>query len=121
MLSILIPGPRSPTGDDFDTLIEPLVEELKKLWFEGVLLRDASVFRGREYFHLKVMLIFCVHDFLAYGMVAGCVTKGYRGCPVCGPFTVSRRSRFLKKNVYEDQARRHLRDDHPLRFNTRDF
>ena len=121
MLSLLISGPRSPTGDDFDTLVEPLVEELEQLWYDGVVLQDASRFRGEEFFVMKAMLVFCIHDFPAYGMVAGCVTKGYHACPVCGPNTTSRRSRFLRKNVYEDQARMHLSGDHPMRANIEDF
>ena len=121
MLSLLIPGPKAPSGDDFDTLIEPLVEELEILWYDGIMMQDAARFRNEHLFLMKVMLIFCIHDFPAYGMVAGCVTKGYHGCPVCGPFTVSRRSEFLKKNVYDDQARMHLPEDHEMRGNTQDF
>lgn len=121
MLSLLIPGPKAPTGDDFDTLIEPLVEELEELWYDGVMMEDAARFRDERYFLMKAMLIFCIHDFPAYGLVSGCVTKGYLGCPICGPNTISRRSQFLKKNIYEDQARLHLPEDHPMRSNARDF
>ena len=121
ILSLIIPGPKAPSADDFDTLIEPLVQELEMLWHEGIMMQDAARFRNERYFLMKVMLIFCTHDFPAYGMVAGVVTKGYIGCPICGPNTVSRRSQFLKKNVYDNQARRHLPIGHPLRSNTRDF
>ena len=121
ILSLIIPGPKSPTGENFDTLIEPLVEELETLWHDGLMLEDAARFRGERYFLMRAMLIFCIHDFPAYGMVAGCVTKGYHGCPICGPNTVSRRSQYLKKNVYDDQARRHLPSAHPMRLNARDF
>ena len=92
MLSLLIPGPKAPSGDDFDTFPEPLVEELEELWCTGVMMEDAARFRNEPFFMMRVMLIFCIHDFPAYGMVAGCVTKGYLGCPVCGPNTISRRS-----------------------------
>ena len=121
MLSILIPGPRAPTGDDFDTLLEPLVEELEQLWYDGILMHDAARFRGENMFIMKVMIVFCIHDFPAYGMVAGCVTEGYHGCPICGPNTTSRRLLFLKKDVYDNRARMHLRDDHEMRSNTRDI
>ena len=121
ILSLIIPGPKAPSSDHFDVLIEPLVEELEMLWHEGMMLEDASRFRGERYFLMRAMLIFCIHDFPAYGMVAGQVTKGYHACPVCGPNTLSRRSQFLKKNVYDNQARRHLPPSHPLRSNSRDF
>ena len=41
MLSLLIPGPKSP-GNDIDIYLEPLVEELKVLWDSGVETYDAS-------------------------------------------------------------------------------
>jgi len=25
-----------------------------------------------------------IHDFPVYGLVMGCVTEGYKGCPICG-------------------------------------
>ncbi|GJW26326.1 uncharacterized protein Tco_0040137 [Tanacetum coccineum] len=41
MLSMLIPGPKSP-GKDMDVFLRPLVEELKTLWSKGVRMRDAA-------------------------------------------------------------------------------
>jgi ssDNA-binding Zn-finger/Zn-ribbon topoisomerase 1 len=41
-----------------------------------------------------------IHDFPTYGHVARCVTKGYKGCPICGPNTVARYSKRMKKMVY---------------------
>lgn len=35
MMSLLIPGPKSP-GKDIDAYLRPLVEELKELWDVGV-------------------------------------------------------------------------------------
>jgi hypothetical protein len=37
-----------------------------------------------------------IHDFLAYGLFAGCVTKGCVGWPPCGPTTESCFSKKLK-------------------------
>ena len=41
MLSLLIPGPRSP-GNEIDVYLQPLIEELKVLWESGVETYDAS-------------------------------------------------------------------------------
>ena len=41
ILSLLIPGPRSP-GNDFDVYLQPLIDELKLLWNSGVETYDAS-------------------------------------------------------------------------------
>jgi hypothetical protein len=42
MLSLLIPGPRSP-GNNIDVYLQPLIEELKVLWDLGVETYDASL------------------------------------------------------------------------------
>ena len=115
MLSLIIPGKRSVTGENFDIYLQPLLEELKILWNEGVPTDDAAMFQGSARFNLKAMLLWTIHNFPAYGVVAGCVTKGYRACPVCGPNTISRRSFSLHKNVYDNQYRRFLPEDHPWR------
>jgi len=41
-----------------------------------------------------------IHDFLAYGLFAGCVSKGHVGCPSCGPTTEVHFSRKLKKMIF---------------------
>jgi hypothetical protein len=41
-----------------------------------------------------------IHDFLAYGLFAGCVTKGCVGWPPCGPTTESCFSKKLKTKLY---------------------
>lgn len=117
ILSLIIPGKRSVTGECFDTYLQPLVEELQLLWSEGVRTEDAAAYKGSSSFIMKAMLMWTSHDFPAYGLVAGCVTKGYKGCPICGKNTISRRSVALKKNVYDSQYRRWLPEGHPWRTN----
>lgn len=116
MLSMIIPGPRSITGTHFDIYLEPLLLELTQLWVDGVITVDAAQYTGVRNFRLRAMLLWTIHDFPAYGLVAGCVTKGFRGCPVCGPATESRRSNALKKCVYDDQHQKWLPRNHPYRF-----
>jgi hypothetical protein len=41
MLSLLIPGPKSP-GADMDVFLEPLIDDLELLFEEGVRTYDAS-------------------------------------------------------------------------------
>lgn len=118
MLSLVIPGPRSVTGMHFDIFLEPLLRELLQLWHEGVITPDASLYQGVREFNLRAILLWTIHDFPAYGLVSGCVTKGFKGCPVCGPNTTSRRSMALKKCVYDDQHRKWLPMDHPYRRST---
>jgi hypothetical protein len=53
-----------------------------------------------------------IHDLLAYGTIAGLVTKGYQGCPICSTHTISRKPKVMRKNVYTCQHRRWLPMDH---------
>ena len=67
------------------------------------------------------MVIWTIGDFPAYRMMAGCVTKGFVGCPVCGLSFRSRRSKVLHKNVFCNCARRWLDDDHHMKMDIEKF
>jgi hypothetical protein len=105
MLSLIVPRPKSLIGAHFDIILAPLLTELFQLWHKGIVTVDATVYQGMKEFTLRVLLLWTIYDFPAYGLIAGCVTKGFRGCPVCGPSTKSKRSAALKKNLYDDQHR----------------
>lgn len=115
MLSLLIPGPDAITADHFDVFLAPLIEELNQLWCEGIMCNDAGRWRGEATFTLRAILLWCIHDFPTYAMVAGTSNKGYCACPVCGPNTPSRYSSHLSKVVYGGSHRRWLPHDHPFR------
>ena len=115
MLSLLIPGPDAVTAATFDVFMCPLLEELRELWTEGVMCRDAAQWRGEATFTLRAILLWCIHDFPAYAMMAGTSNKGYCACPVCGPSTLSRYSDQLSKVVYGGSHRRWLPLNHPFR------
>ena len=57
MLSLIIPGKKSVIGNNFDTYLEPLLEELHMLWNKGVQAHDVARFRGKRDFNLKAMLL----------------------------------------------------------------
>lgn len=79
ILSILIDGPRGP-GDKIDVFLQPLIDELKELWSEGVLTYDAS---SNNFFQLHAALLWTISDFPAYAMLSGWSTKGEYACPCC--------------------------------------
>ena len=97
MLAILIHGLEAVKSDKLNVFLEPLIEELLHLWEVGVYCIDAARYKEESHFLLKAMVLWTIGDYPAYGMLAGCVTKGYVACPVCGPGMRTRRSRFLKK------------------------
>ena len=53
ILSLLIPGPRSP-GNDIDIYLQPLIDELKLLWDSTVETYDAS---RNETFSMRAALM----------------------------------------------------------------
>ena len=57
-LSMMILSPRQP-GNDIDVYLSPLVEDLRNLWDEGVVVFDA--FR-KETFEMRAMLFCTIND-----------------------------------------------------------
>jgi hypothetical protein len=101
MLCLLIPTQLSLTGANVDVFIQPLVDELQQLWSHaGVPTRDARAYMRMPVFNLRAVLMWTLHDFPAYGLISGLTTKRFKTCPVCGPHTISRRSKILRKNLY---------------------
>jgi hypothetical protein len=111
MLALLIPGKESLTSENVDTYLALVVEELLELW-EGIKAVDVSSEGSDCNFSLRTILMWCIHDYPAYGLASGQVTKGYRACPECGPNVSTRHSASLEKNVYLGH-RRYLQRNHP--------
>ena len=110
LFSLLISGLRQP-GNDIDVYLAPLKEDLKLLWEEGIEAFDAY---QQEFFTLKVVLLWKINDFQAYGNLSGCTVKGYFACPICGEETDSQRLKHGKNNSFTGH-RRFLPCNHPFR------
>ena len=77
---ILIQGPLQP-GNDINTYLELLKEELDILWKdEGVKTWDAST---GNYFPMRAALLTTVPDYLGYGYIFGQAFHGHCGCVKC--------------------------------------
>ncbi|XP_055830880.1 uncharacterized protein LOC129899907 [Solanum dulcamara] len=76
MMTLLIPGPKSP-GNDIDVYLQPMIDELKELW-DGVETYDAH---SKSNFLMRVALLLTINDFPAYGNLSGWSTKGKLACP----------------------------------------
>ena len=79
MLSLLILGLTFPRND-IDVYLQPLVEELNKLWDVGVETFDVS---SKQSFQMNAALLWTINDFPAYGDILGWSTKGVLACPPC--------------------------------------
>jgi len=116
MLSLLIPGRKSP-GNDIDVYLQPLIEELKVLWDLGVETYDASI---NKTFQMRAALLWTISDFPGYAMLSGWSTKGSLACPCCNYETKSIYLKNSHKTCYMDH-RVFLPMDHKYRSNGRSF
>ena len=113
MLALIIPGKEAVKDHNFDVYLAPVLEELLQLW-QGVWAYDVAAINGNHRFLLRAVLMWTIHDFPALGLVSGCVTKGYKACPNCGPNTIARYSKPMRKMIYTGH-RRLLARPHPYR------
>ncbi|XP_042972709.1 uncharacterized protein LOC122304500 [Carya illinoinensis] len=96
IISLIIPGPRSP-GNEIDVYLQPLLDELLELWEYGVPTYDAS---NKETFTLHAALLWTINDFPAYENLSGWSTKGKLACPSCNADTDSNWLKYGRKHYY---------------------
>ena len=77
-MSLLIPGPKAP-GNDIDVYLGLLIDELKKLWENGI---DTFDIVTRKKFGLHAAILWTINDFLAYENLSSWNTKVYMACPI---------------------------------------
>ena len=58
-------------------LLQPLIDELKLLWYEGVLTYDIST---KNNFMIKDALLWIINDFSTYEMLSNLMTSGRLAC-----------------------------------------
>ncbi|XP_042980114.1 uncharacterized protein LOC122310298 [Carya illinoinensis] len=116
MLSLIIPGPSSPSMN-IDVYLEPLISELKELWEVGAPTYDIC---SREIFTMCVVLMWTISDFPAYGDLSGWSMKGRLACPICMGNTRSRWLKHGKKFSYMGH-RRFLPSNHRWRMMAKTF
>ncbi|GJU92193.1 zinc finger, PHD-type containing protein [Tanacetum coccineum] len=109
MLTLLIPGPKSP-GKDIDVYLRPLIDDLKVLWaLKGVETIDVAT--GQK-FNMRAMVLWTINDFPARSSLSGWSGQGYLACPTCNKDTPS--VRVLGKTAYVGH-RRFLKKPHKWR------
>ena len=96
ILSLHIPGPRSP-GNYINIYLQPLIDKLKLLWDSWIETYDAS---RNETFQMRAALMWTISDFPTYAMLSGWSTKGKFACPCCNYGTNSRYLKLSRKMCY---------------------
>lgn len=116
-LTIIIPGPSNPKTN-IDVYLQPLIDDLKLLWDEGVQTYD--VYR-KENFYMRAALCWTINDFPAYGMLFGWSTAGKLGCLICMDHSKAFYLHNGRKVCHFDCHRQFLPMSHPFRKNKKDF
>ncbi|XVE92524.1 hypothetical protein REPUB_Repub01dG0104600 [Reevesia pubescens] len=116
ILSLLIPGPDSPS-DKIDVFLQPLIDEFNDLWVNGLGTYDAY---SKSNFQMRVALMWTINDFPAYSMLSGWNTKKKFACPCCGFDTCSEWLYHGGKYCFLGH-RRFMPLDHPYRRDRRNF
>ena len=101
IMSMLIPGPKSP-GQNIDVYLQHLIDELRELWLNGVETWDAML---RKNFRLHAILLWTINDFPAYAMLSGWSTKGKFACPYCHKGTDYLWLKYGSKHCYMGHLR----------------
>ena len=116
-LALVIPGPKHP-GRDIDILLEPLINELNKLWSHGEMTWDGH---KRENFLMQASLLWTVSDYPAYEMLCRWGTKGRLGCFYCMEKTKAFQLENGGKSCWFDCHRCFLPLDHAFRRDKKNF
>ncbi|GAU47859.1 hypothetical protein TSUD_243840 [Trifolium subterraneum] len=109
-LSCIIPGPSNPTYG-IDVYLQPLIDDLKRLWI-GELTYDIA---RKENFTMRATLMWTINDFPTYGMLSGWSTHGKLACPHCMNHTKSFTFKKGGKALWFDCHRMFLPANHQFR------
>jgi hypothetical protein len=95
LLTTLISSPKQ-AGNDIDIFLEPLMEDMQKLWEYVVTIWDEY---NKQYFNLKAIIFYMINDNPTRLSLAGQV-KGKTGCVICVDQMESIYLPFSSKLVY---------------------
>ncbi|XP_027931110.1 uncharacterized protein LOC114187160 isoform X1 [Vigna unguiculata] len=112
ILSMIIPGKQMP-GNNIDVYLQPLVDELRELWNDGVETFDSSL---NETFRMRVALMWTISDFPGLGILSGWNTHTGLACPTCNFDAIPCRLPYSKKWCFMGH-RRFLSRNHRFRLN----
>jgi hypothetical protein len=115
-LSLIIPGSKSP-GDNIHVFLQPLLDDLKDLFLNGISVYDAS---KNETFLLKAAVLWTINDLPAFGMLASYMVHGEFACPPCGANAWTKRLKHGKKYCFMGH-RRFLPPGHEFRNDASSF
>ncbi|XP_072071887.1 uncharacterized protein [Arachis hypogaea] len=112
-LSMIIPGPRNPKTR-IDVYLQPLIDELKLLWEDGIL---TYYIHSKSNFVTRAALLWTINDFPTYEMLSGWMTAGRLACSYCIEQTKAFQLKNRGKPSWFDCHRQFLPYNHMFRRN----
>jgi hypothetical protein len=116
MLSLMIPGPKSPR-DKIHVFLEPLLEDLKDIFQNGMSTYDAST---DELFNLRGAVLMTTSDLPGLVMLSSHMVHGKFACPPCDDNAWTKRLKQGRKSSFMGH-RQWLYEEHPYRFDADSF
>ena len=110
-LSCVIPGPRN-LKRQIDVYLYSLRDELKQLWFEGVLTYDKST---KQNFVMHTSLMWNINDFFAYRMLSVQMMARNLACLYCMENSKAFTLKYRRKNAWFDCHRQFFCLDYQFR------
>jgi hypothetical protein len=116
ILSLVIPGPSSPSMD-IEVYLQPLIDGLLELWNVGIWTFDASKMKN---FNMRAQLMWTINDLPVYADLSGWPNRGVKACLCCMQSTRSKYLKNGKKFCYMGHMR-YLPTEYLWRLNKRTF
>ncbi|XP_070007649.1 uncharacterized protein [Nicotiana sylvestris] len=110
-LNYIILNPRNPKSL-IDVYLQPLIDDLKQLWCDGVETYDIST---KKNLNLRANLMWTINDFPAYGMLSGWMTAGKLACPYFMENSKAFTLKHGRKQLWFDCHCQFLPHDHEFR------
>lgn len=109
MLASIILGQEYVRMHNIDVYVAPLITASV---VERGCSMDVAKEDGQRQFNLRAILMWTIHDYVRYLLVASYVHQGYKACAICGLDSILHHSQELNKVVYEGFHHR-LLSNHP--------
>jgi hypothetical protein len=116
MLSLIIPGPKSPR-DRIHVFLQPLLADLNDLFQAGLYTYDAL---RDESFTLQGAVLMTISDLPGLGMLASHMVHEKFACPLCGENVWMKQLKNGHKSCFMGH-RKYIDLDHPYHFDANSF
>jgi len=92
LVALIIPCKENISMNNIDIYLQPLMDELTRLWNPRISTLDYGKLEGSCGFILHALVLWTINDFSGYEFLSRCVHQGYVACFMCVPKTTFQHS-----------------------------